>query len=405
MRLKPGLVALACAAMAASSLVVIFGATAPASAVPAFRLLITGDSITQGSSGDYTWRYRLWDKLQSTAPGNVEFVGSRTDLFDNVAGTFGSQYYATPFPGKAHATKWGGSFYYDGAGIGSEVASSNPKTLVVMLGSNDLAYLTSPAQTVDALHTYINQARAAHPGIDIVAGEVVNRWDPWAQTYTLNAETTEYASLLATLANSLDTPAERVVIAHSRTGWDAAEHTYDGTHPNPTGEAVLAQRVSEALAQLGIGTSGPDISGPKTWDVAGSPVGLDGGVEQVGLSWNRSPSGAFGMFIETRLLTVSNTWTRLPWAVGGDGWTSGGLAGGGTYQYRVVPSKGFSTGLAGPNSPQITVTGKPLGVIQSLNVTAGGDSVRRQTGLRVLERRHQRDQLHTRDQDHGQRID
>ncbi|MFC7503453.1 hypothetical protein, partial [Nocardioides sp. GCM10030258] len=28
------------------------------------RVLIVGDSVTQGSSGDWTWRYRLWRHLQ-----------------------------------------------------------------------------------------------------------------------------------------------------------------------------------------------------------------------------------------------------------------------------------------------------------------------------------------------------
>lgn len=53
-----------------------------ASAAGSGRILIVGDSITQGSSGDYTWRYRLWDEHQSTDPGYT-FVGPRTDLHDN----------------------------------------------------------------------------------------------------------------------------------------------------------------------------------------------------------------------------------------------------------------------------------------------------------------------------------
>lgn len=150
-----------------------------------------------------------------------------------------------------------------------------------MLGANDLAYLTSPSQTIAALRTYINRARAAHPGIDVVVGEVVNRWDPWSRTYTLTSESAQYATLLASLASGMNSTNERVVVAQTRSGWDAAQRTYDGTHPNPTGEALMAQHLSNALARLGIGTAAPDVSGLKTWNVAGPPVALTRGVNKV----------------------------------------------------------------------------------------------------------------------------
>lgn len=346
----------------------------PAQAVATYRVLITGDSITQGSSGDYTWRYRLWNKLLSTAPGDVTFVGTRTDLYDNVNDTFGSQYYAASFAAKSHAAKWGDAYTAELPNIASQVTSSDANVLVAMLGSNDLAYQTSPTQTIANLETYIARARNARPGIDIVVGEVVNRWDPWSQSYSLNSETAAYASLLATTASSLNTTNERVVIAPTRTGWDARVHTWDGTHPNPTGEALIAQRVSQALTSIGVGTAGPDISGPKSWGVTGSGVSLTPGSEQIAIGWNRTPSGATGMFIEQRLTNINGTWERLPYAVSGGGWTAGLLAAGGTYQYRVVPSKGSSTGVAG-TAATATAGGPMPSDLNSVSVSPGVDSI------------------------------
>lgn len=153
--------ALTTLALVAATLIQVVGAVSPANAAATYRVLITGDSITQGSSGDYTWRYRLWNKLASTAPGGVSFVGTRTDLYDNVNDAAGSQYYAASFAAKAHAAKWGDAYANELDSIGSQVSSTDANVLVVMLGSNDLAYLTSPAATITNLQTYIQRARGS----------------------------------------------------------------------------------------------------------------------------------------------------------------------------------------------------------------------------------------------------
>ncbi|MCX6406615.1 MAG: GDSL-type esterase/lipase family protein [Propionibacteriales bacterium] len=365
-----GVIALATTLLVAPALT----SATPATAAGNYRILITGDSITQGSSGDYTWRYRLWNKLASTAPGEVTFVGTRTDLYDNVNDSSGSQHYAASFSAKAHSAQWGTTFGLQLDNISSQVSNSNANVLVIMLGSNDLAYQTSPAQTVSNLRTYIQKARAAKPGIDVVVGEVVNRYDPWAQDYWLTSETSEYASRIRTLASELNSSSQRVVVAATRTGWDAREHTWDGTHPNPTGEKVIAQRVSEALANLGIGASSPNIISSTAWSVAGPSVSLASGTEQASLGWSRTSTGSTGMFIEQRLTNNGSEWARLPYAVSGNGWTAEMLVAGGTYQYRVVPSKGWSTGTAGPASG-VTVGGPPLGAIASVNAIPGYESL------------------------------
>lgn len=369
---KPVLPALLLGALLAALLVPL--TSAPAAASPAYRILITGDSITQGSAGDYTWRYRLWNKLASTAPGDVQFVGTRTDLFDDVHNVQGSHDYAVDFGGEAHSAVWGDSFTKELDNVGDQVSSTNANVLVVMLGSNDLAYLTSPAATIDNLRTYITRARAAHPGLDVVVGEVVNRYDLWSGNYLITPQVDEYAGRLRTLASEMSTSGERVVIAPTRTGWDAAQDTWDGTHPNPTGESLIAQRVSEGLAQLGIGAASPDIAVSRSWDVAGPAPALTPGSEQIGIDWDRTPSGATGMYIEQRLTDFGEAWHRLPYAVAGDGWTSELLVAGGTYQLRLVPSKGTSVGVPGP-AATATADGPTPGPIASVTGYAGGTSI------------------------------
>lgn len=345
-----------------------------AAADPVRRVLITGDSITQGSSGDYTWRYRLWKKLAATAPGRAAFVGPRTGLYDVVNSRQGSLHYAADFPAKAHGALWGDTFVHELDAIGGQVAAADADVLVVMLGSNDLAYQTSPAATIANLRTYLARARAARPGLDVVVGEVVDRYDPWSRRYLLSTQVAQYATSLDSLAKELDTPAERVVAAPTRRGWDAAVHTWDGTHPNATGEALLAQRVSEGLARIGLGSASPNVAGSIPWAVPGPPVGLTPGSEEATLAWDRTSTGANAMFVEQRLATTGEAWRRLPYAVAGDRWTAGLLAAGGTYQYRLVPVKGSSTGISGPASTT-TVTGPKLGAVGAISAAEGADSL------------------------------
>jgi len=361
------------AALVGAVLVPVLQAPAAQAAVT-HRILITGDSITQGSSGDYTWRYRLWNKLASIAPGEISFVGARTSLYDVVNNTYGSTHYAADFPAKAHGALWGDTFINELDKIAGQVTATDANVLVVMLGSNDLAYHTSPAATIANLRTYVERARAAKPGIDVVVGEVLNKYDPWAQEYQLTTQANQYASYLASLASQMDTVSERLVIAPTRTGWDAAVHAWDGTHPNATGETYIAQRISQGLAQIGIGAVSPNIAGTKAWAVPGPTVSLSPGSEEADLAWDRTSTGATGMYVEQRLTNTNEAWRRLPYAVAGDGWTAGLLVAGGTYQYRLVPVKGSSVGVAGSAST-VTVSGPPLGTIGSLSAVEGGDSL------------------------------
>lgn len=41
------------------------------------RLLLLGDSITQGYAGDTTWRYRLWDAYAGQVDRNVKLTEQR----------------------------------------------------------------------------------------------------------------------------------------------------------------------------------------------------------------------------------------------------------------------------------------------------------------------------------------
>src|SRR5262245_45869916 len=64
------------ATLLASALALAFTA-ASAAAAPAGRILIVGDSISQGHEGDFTWRYRFAEHLR-IAGAAPDFVGPWT---------------------------------------------------------------------------------------------------------------------------------------------------------------------------------------------------------------------------------------------------------------------------------------------------------------------------------------
>ena len=59
-----------------------------------------------------------------------------------------------------------------------------------------------------------------------------------------------FNAALAALAAAIDTPASRVVLVDQFSGFDAEHDTYDGTHPNATGNKKIAAKWLAALQTL-----------------------------------------------------------------------------------------------------------------------------------------------------------
>ena len=239
---------------AATALATLLAGPAPASGADPdgvadspepLRVMLAGDSITQGFDGDFTWRYRIFQEFQRQAVP-VDFVGPRRAPY----GAHGI-YLATGWDSDHNAL--GGSVLWGRVGsIGADVASYRPDVLVAVYGTNDLVDGGTAAQLVANWRTYVASARAARPDVKIVLGEVAT---PKARTRA------EANAGLAALATELSTEASPVVVADlDSPDWDPSRYTRDRVHPNPTGETVIAQKVAEALAALGVLPSTPAVA-------------------------------------------------------------------------------------------------------------------------------------------------
>lgn len=327
------------------ALVLSVGGTAPAVAAAPLRLMVVGDSISQGSSGDVTWRYQLHQHLARSGV-SFDFVGDRTDLYNNITNQQGDQSYPYAFDRDHHAL-WGRALAQEKDTIRAAVAGSRPDVVLVLLGINDVIWLSaSPAQIADDMRAFVTNARAANPAVTVVIGHTLSRWDPFAQAYLNVAQTNDINSRYDALANSMSTPASRVVSTSSPPGWDPAAHTWDGTHPNSSGEARIAAAFANTLRGVGIGGG---YAGPLdvTWPWLGSGVVATSQDRAVRLNWSPTP-GANAYLIEQRNIKPYNEpgFTRLPIPVEGTSWTTVGLAGV-ENDYRIVPSKGLMAGLPG----------------------------------------------------------
>ncbi|KAG2005333.1 hypothetical protein GB937_008876 [Aspergillus fischeri] len=149
------------------------------------KIIIVGDSISQGREGDFTWRYRIWEWFQSQGVA-VDFVGPYTGTVQpdkpappsppalygepqptgaiKVSGGYAKEV-SSNFP-KSHFAVWGRAAAVD-KGLIEEVMAAHPADLMLLLlGFNDMGWFYSDSMgTLDSIHTLISNARAANPNI------------------------------------------------------------------------------------------------------------------------------------------------------------------------------------------------------------------------------------------------
>ncbi|GAB3718026.1 GDSL-type esterase/lipase family protein [Nocardiopsis nanhaiensis] len=231
------------------------------------RLMLAGDSMTQGADGDWTWRFHLWNHLEPHVEG-LDFVGPFTapatpeqivppELSGGEPdeGDPGTVEYRDPDFDQDHNARWGRTLADAATTIHRDVLFHRPDVLCVMIGLNDLVYPITAADMEQRLRTYVEGARAANPGIRILIAEAL----PIALADTDDGFALRvyvYNELVRSLAEELST--ERSPVASfdlaKAEDWDVVTDTYDGTHPNDDGEIKIAAGFADALSrEYGLG--------------------------------------------------------------------------------------------------------------------------------------------------------
>jgi hypothetical protein len=312
----------------------------------ASKFMVVGDSITQGSAGDYTWRYRLYRHL--TAAGvHPDFVGPRTDLYDNVAARHGDMSYADPAFDTDHDAIWGRPLGQAADTIAAEVRAAQPEYLLVLLGINDLTFFTDPAGTEAHLRRFVSNAREGRADVRFVFGTLLPTSKSVADQ-EFAARIRDYNDRLTRVAAELQRASSPIAVA--ATGRDVVVDAdlYDGTHPNARGEIKIAAAFADALAsRFSVGSPYPrplpDVPiGPRTAPV----LSAESADSMAVLSWTSSP-GATGYWVWRRVADSGAEFERLTWPLPADAspWPHLYLTNGVTYEFRLQPAKYYAEGV------------------------------------------------------------
>ncbi|MGV9212098.1 GDSL-type esterase/lipase family protein [Micromonospora sp. RB23] len=299
--------------------------------VGALRVMVVGDSMSQGAEGDWTWRYRLWEWFRSQNVA-VDFVGPYfgTNPPEEATGPAPPRLQGAPAPWEGMPRTWGA--YAAGASafdpdhfavwgrqaaqvkneIYAQVAEHKPDLLLVGLGFNDLGwFVDGPDGTIASMRTLVSEARAANPNIKLALANIPQRTRLGANP-NLPANTDRYNTLLATSIPSWSTSQSPVALVDWRgnyaCGPDSCPNGYDGLHPNARGEYKIAQAFERTLVNnFRIGTSVPAI--PDTIPARPTPVPrnvvVEPGPQGPKVTWD-AVFGAHGYTVRSRLVGSAN---------------------------------------------------------------------------------------------------
>ncbi|MTE17952.1 cellulose-binding protein [Streptomyces sp. TRM43335] len=217
------------------------------------RIMPLGDSIT-GSPG--CWRALLWNRLQDAGYRNIDFVG-----------TLGPQGCGQSHDGDNEGH--GGALVTNVARqnqLPAWLSATRPDIVVMHFGTNDVWSNRSPDDILAAYGTLVDQMRASNPNTKVLVAQII----------PMNPDTCgECARRVVALneripdwARSKSTPASPVIAVDQWTGFSTASDTYDGVHPDASGDEKIAARWHPALADL-LDREEPDEPGePEEGEVA-----------------------------------------------------------------------------------------------------------------------------------------
>ncbi len=207
-----------------------------------------GDSMTIGSAGEHTWRYRMWQHLRETYGGPFALVGPRETLYDKALDAPTSYEYADPDFPRAHLAGWGEGWLHMAPLIGEAVRAHRADVLLVSLGLIDLGFYTNAEQTAENVRGFVAAARAANPKVRMAVLPVIPNVRA-ASDAPFATEVTRFNELLAKAVADLDEPRSPLLLASPPSSYDIHLDTYDGTHPNASGEHKIAEAFADAMYQ------------------------------------------------------------------------------------------------------------------------------------------------------------
>ncbi|WP_051235012.1 GDSL-type esterase/lipase family protein [Marinimicrobium agarilyticum] len=200
------------------------------------RIMPLGDSIT-GSPG--CWRALLWNQLQDAGHTDIDFVGTLPPQGCGVAHDGDNE---------GHGGYLATNIAYDNL-LPDWLAQTDPDVVIMHLGTNDVWSNRPTNDILDAFTTLVEQMRASNPGMTILVAQIIPM-DPNEACAQCNQRVQALNSAIPGWADNLSTAASPIIVVDQYTGFDYNADTYDGVHPNASGDEKIADAWFGPLAEV-----------------------------------------------------------------------------------------------------------------------------------------------------------
>ncbi len=201
---------------------------------PGLRIMPLGDSITQADRNHNSYRRSLWIKLRQAGYA-VDFVGStRSNYLGNAPQSDFDQ---------DHEGHWGWQVDQVLARIDGWTRNAKPDIVLLHLGTNDLLRGQRDDEIINKLRQLIEALRRQNPRSTILLAQLIPSVGAEVQTQRFNQR-------IAELARSMNASTSPIILVDQYTGFNATQDTYDGLHPNASGEEKMADHWFDALQKV-----------------------------------------------------------------------------------------------------------------------------------------------------------
>jgi hypothetical protein len=221
----------------------------PASPQAAVKIMPLGDSITQSVVGQASYRYWL-DKKLHAANISFDFVGS---MVDNVGGPPTPSDFDLNHEGHSGYTTWNilePGNNPQGFNLAASFNLRIPDIVLLHMGTVDVLDKIPTNDTIANLGGIIDKARAANPNVAVLIAQIIPKD---AALYPADvAGTISLNQAILPFAHQKNTAQARVIVVDQFTGFNATQgvDTYDGVHPNASGEQKVAARFFQGIFTL-----------------------------------------------------------------------------------------------------------------------------------------------------------
>jgi lysophospholipase L1-like esterase len=353
---------LAAAMLVATTLVV--GNSVHAQPAAAVRVMPLGDSITDGFNVPGGYRIDLWQKFQ-TGRYTVDFVGSQSNG-------------PASLPDRDHQGHSGWRIDQIDANIVNWLRASNPQTILLHIGTNDITQNRDLPNAPNRLAALIDKITTNAPNAYVFVATIIPAGFSDAQIRSFNAAIPQ---IVQTRANA----GRKVYLVNQYAALTTADLA-DGVHPNATGYSKMATAWYNALIAVpgslnpgGTSTPSPTTT-PNTSPAPTTPgptttpntSPAPGRTCTATVSLNQWNGGFVATVRVTAGATGTNSWTVGMTLPGGatitNAWNADRSGNSGAVQFRNV---GYNGVVAAGQSTEFGFQGTGSGSGMTPSCTAG----------------------------------